>query len=351
MVKSFASALKPTSFFLPHFCTMKGALLLFIGAELFVLVLILALGQPLGESWDVLGLLSVFVQWIAFSCAAVLCFLRRWLAWLTVFWSWVCTYALIILTTALVATAAQFFLFHLHYRGLQLGGGEHFIGRCVLISATVAFVALRYFYVQYQWKQRVELESRAYVEALQARIRPHFLFNSMNIIASLIRSDPKVAEGAVQDLSQLFRATLRTGSTIPLKEEWALCQNYLRIETLRLGDRLALDADLSLVPADAAIPLLTLQPLIENAVYHGIQSLEKGGTIRVWGRMEGTCVVISLSNPVALRAKQKKGNRMAMVNIRHRLRLLFGRQAHLSVTVSPGRYEVTVVFPYSKSDW
>ena len=106
----------------------------------------------------------------------------------------------------------------------------------MLISAIIALVALRYFYILQQWSVRIELESQARVEALQSRIRPHFLFNSMNITASLIRTRPAQAEQAVEDLSDLFRATLRdSGSMVPLSEEWRLCENYLRIEGLRLG--------------------------------------------------------------------------------------------------------------------
>jgi len=129
-----------------------------------------------------------------------------------------------------------------------------------------------------------------------------------------------------------------------------LCQNYLRIEGLRLGDRLQLDIDLSAVPQDAAIPMLTLQPLVENAVYHGIQPLPEGGTIKVRGEMEGNIVCIRLSNPVPLTREVKApiGNQMAVVNIRHRLNLLFGSFAELKINGTPEYYEVILRFPYLK---
>jgi len=227
-----------------------------------------------------------------------------------------------------------------------------FVPRCISISAILAFLALRYFYVQQQWKQRIQLESQARVEALQARIRPHFLFNSMNIIASLIRTQPLLAEQAVEDLSELFRATLRdTGSTVPLSEEWILCRNYLRIEGLRLGDRLTVEADFSQVPEDASLPMLTLQPLVENAIYHGIQPLEKGGTIKIAARMEDNRVHILISNPVPpFTPIRTSGNKIALANIRHRLNLLFGSQAKLKVDANPDRFEVTLIFPYLKSE-
>ena len=198
----------------------------------------------------------------------------------------------------------------------------------------------------------MKLESEARIQALQSRIRPHFLFNSMNIIASLIVTEPQKAEQAVEDLSEIFRATLRdTGSMVPLSEEWILCRNYLRIEGLRLGERLTLEADLSKVPEDAAIPMLTLQPLMENAIYHGIQALENGGTIKVIGEMQENLVCIKISNPVpppSLR-RASGGNQIAMANIGHRLNLLFGSHAKLKVNATPQEYEVTLIFPYLKS--
>jgi two-component system sensor histidine kinase AlgZ len=175
----------------------------------------------------------------------------------------------------------------------------------------------------------------------------------MNIIASLIRTRPQQAEQAVEDLSDLFRATLRdSGSMVPITEEWRLCENYLRIEGLRLGDRLTVKVDLSEVPENAAIPMLTLQPLVENAIYHGIQALEGGGTIQVIGKIEDNHIQIVITNPVPpynLR-RISQGNKIAVANIMHRLHLLFGSQANLSATVSESLYEVTLVFPYVESD-
>lgn len=350
--KQTPAPIQEEDFFLPNFCAVKTIFILCIGAELVALVLILATGDILYESWDELGLLSVFVQWIAFAGAGVLCSARRFLAKLSLVWAAISAYLLVVFVTGLIAGAGQYLLIKINYQwGNNPETISQFVSRCVMISAIMTFVALRYFYVQHQWKRRIELESQARVEALQARIRPHFLFNSMNIIASLIHSQPKAAEQAVEDLSELFRATLHTGAMIPLSEEWGLCRNYLRIEGLRLDNRLTIDADLSLVPEDAAIPMLTLQPLVENAIYHGIQPLEQGGTIKIRGEMQGNMVCIHLSNPIPLEEKQRagQGNRIAMVNIGHRLNLLFGSHAKIKVNKQPEQYEVTVMFPYLKS--
>lgn len=186
---------KAVSFFLPNFCSVTSVFLLSIGAQLIAFVLILATGNNLNESWDELGLLSIFVQWIALTSAGALCLSRRWLSKLSLLWSAVFAYILIVLTTTLIAITAQYLMISINYQwGSTPETMAQFVFRCTVISAILSLVALRYFYVQQQWKQRVELESQARIDALQARIRPHFLFNSMNIIASLIRTDPLMAE-------------------------------------------------------------------------------------------------------------------------------------------------------------
>lgn len=344
---------KDDNFFLPNLCEVNSVFLLCIGAQLVAFLLILATGDILNESWDELGLLSLFVQWIALMSAAILCFSRRWLAKLSLIWASICAYLIIVLTTVVISSLAQYFMILTNYQwGTHPDTINGFVFRCVSISAILALVVLRYFYVSQQWRQRIELESQAKIEALQARIRPHFLFNSMNIIASLIEVEPKLAEQAVEDLSEIFRATLKdTGSMVSLSQEWALCRNYLRIESLRLGERLKVEENLSAVPEDAGIPMLTLQPLVENAVYHGIQPLPKGGTIKVQGEMDGNTVCIFLSNPIPSSGQQKAppGNQIAVANIRHRLDLLFGGAAELKVKLTNESYEVTLRFPYLKS--
>jgi two-component system, LytTR family, sensor histidine kinase AlgZ len=336
----------------PNFCAVRPVFMLSVGAQLLAFVLILATGDTLGQSWDELGLLSFFVQWVALASAAALCLSRSLLNRLPFVWAMVLTYFLILATSGMVAYFAQIFIEAFDYQwGASPETMDDFVSRCVMITAVIALVALRYFYIQQQWKLRIELESQARVEALQARIRPHFLFNSMNIIASLIHSNPRAAEQAVEDLSELFRATLREqGSFIAFSEEWSLCQSYLNIEALRLGNRLHLQADLSAVPQDAAIPMLTLQPLFENAIYHGIQPIPEGGTIEVHAEVRDNIIEIKIRNPIPKITPPTlpKGNRIAMINIGHRLNLLFGSQAQLKVYTQKEYYEVGVSFPYQK---
>jgi two-component system, LytTR family, sensor histidine kinase AlgZ len=217
------------------------------------------------------------------------------------------------------------------------------IGRQLAIAGIISGLALRYLYVQQQLRAQEQSELQSRIQALQSRIRPHFLFNSMNIIASLIATDPDTAESVVEDLSELFRASLNeAGNQVPITEELELCERYVRIEGLRLGERLHVEWDIGECPPQLRIPLLTLQPLLENAIYHGIQPRPEGGTIRLRLRCTGDIVDVEIVNPLPPPGAlgQSQGNRMAVINIRSRLGVLYGAAAQLSAE-SEGEVFVT----------
>jgi len=202
--------------------------------------------------------------------------------------------------------------------------------------------------VTHEWRHNVELQAKARVHALQARIRPHFLFNSMNTIAALTRSNPARAEEAVQDLADLFRATLsEKRNEIALSEEIEVALTYQRMEQLRLGDRLRVDWKIDSLPRDALVPGLTLQPLLENAIYHGVEPRPDGGTVTVTGEFNKGMITIVVRNPLpAADVTMRDGNRLALANIRERLDLMYGERA----TVKSGRFDeefiVTLRFPF-----
>jgi two-component system sensor histidine kinase AlgZ len=201
--------------------------------------------------------------------------------------------------------------------------------------------------VQHQWRRNVQAEARARLQALQSRIRPHFLFNSMNTIAGLTRERPELAEEVVEDLADLFRAGLADSrQRVGLGEEIEMARRYLRIEALRLGDRLRVDWRIGDLPLDLPVPPLILQPLLENAVYHGIEPRAEGGEIRVEGRREGGAVVFVLRNPVHGAApRRREGHRMALENIRQRLALAYGDEGALTVRSTDGVFEVRIRLP------
>jgi two-component system sensor histidine kinase AlgZ len=237
-----------------------------------------------------------------------------------------------------------------HGLGLQttLPRGEmlRFVGGTTAIGGLVAAAVLRYFWVAAQWQRGVQGEARAQVIALQARIRPHFLFNSMNTIASLIRVRPDDAERAVEDLSDLFRAALNAGDQlVPLSTELELVDRYLDIEALRLGSKLRIERNLADAPADLQIPALLLQPLVENAVLHGVQALAAGGTIVLDARVDGDGVVITIRNPRPDVPVERPGNGTALDNVRQRMHYHYGDRARLAVDAGQGYYAVTLVLP------
>ena len=211
---------------------------------------------------------------------------------------------------------------------------------------------MRYLYISSEWRRSIVLEAQARISALQALIRPHFLFNSMNTIASLTRTDPVRAEEAVEDLSDLLRANLGSSTNrSSLKQELETAAIYQRIEKLRLGDRLAVRWDIDEVPMRTRIPSLTIQPLLENAIHHGIELLPDGGEVRVTGSKDDSHLTISISNPVVSREKRAtSGNQMAMSNIRQRFELAYGNKATVRIEDESDQFTVTLRFPLDEAE-
>ena len=191
--------------------------------------------------------------------------------------------------------------------------------------------------------------TEARLQALQARIRPHFLFNSLNAVLSLVRSDPRRAEHALENMADLFRALMSDARHLaPLEDEVALTRAYLELEQLRLGDRLQVVWHISKMPGDALIPPLVIQPLVENAVYHGIEPQPAGGEISLNIYRSGDKVHIVVRNPLAADASHHKGNRIALANIRERLLLHFDLDAQLKLEPLGAVYQVNIAIPYTR---
>ena len=263
--------------YLPDFCTSRATLGIVLIVELTALLLTLARQSATIDFWTDLGRTSLFLLWIGLAGAALLCALRPRLARMTVAVGSAAVLALI--STVIAAVSICAYLFGRTALVVDSGGAGLFpaapwvfVLRNVAIGLIVTGLALRYFYVAHEWRRSVELRAAARVHALQARIRPHFLFNSMNTIAALTRSNPPRAEGAVQDLADLFRAALSDKrDTITLAEELEVARTYQRIEQLRLGKRLQVEWKTESLPPEALVPGLMIQPLLENAIYHGIE--------------------------------------------------------------------------------
>jgi two-component system sensor histidine kinase AlgZ len=213
----------------------------------------------------------------------------------------------------------------------------------------LAFAGTLTVLLQGYFHLRSKALSPARLEALQARIRPHFLFNSLNAVLSLVRSDPRRAERALEDLSDLFRALMSDSRTLaPLEDEIALTRAYLNLEELRLGDRLKVVWYIDKMPADALIPPLVIQPLVENAVYHGIEPHREGGEISLNIYRSQDMVHIVIRNPYAGEGDHHAGNKIALANIRERLSLHFDLDATLKSELLGAVYQVHITLPYTR---
>ncbi len=224
--------------------------------------------------------------------------------------------------------------------------------RACLLSAIVTGIVFYYFHLQQRAYSPAIAEAR--LQALQARIRPHFLFNSINAVLSLIRSQPKRAETALEDMADLFRVLMADNrDLVPLAQEIALCRQYLALEKLRLEERLQITWQIDDMPPDALIPPLILQPLLENAVYHGIEPMPEGGEIMVTIYTRHKELHISISNPYAPQNQHHAGNKMALKNIKERLSLHFDLEASLKAEATQlsdkqNRYEVHIRLPLTQ---
>ena len=217
--------------------------------------------------------------------------------------------------------------------------------RAVLWGSLAALAVLLYFDLRNRAFSPALTEAR--LMALTARIRPHFLFNSLNAVLGIIRSDPRRAEQALEELSDLFRVLMRENrELVPLGEEFALCRQYLALEHLRLGERLQVAWDTDTCPEDAQVPPLMLQPLLENAVYHGIEPSPQPASVAIRAAREGEEIRIVLSNPYYGENVHHAGNRMALDNIRERLMLFYDLEARLETEAKNGLFRVTIRLPY-----
>lgn len=334
-------------FFLPELCQPEALLGMVLLAELLVLVLVLSEPMQPGFNWMRLALTSLFVQWIVLLAAGVLCLLRPWMMRLGTGTASVLSCALVVGLTLTCTALADFF----ELAGpLQRSGEVNLYLRHALISLIMSALLLRYFYLQSQWRRQQQAELRARIESLQARIRPHFLFNSLNSIASLILSNPVRAEQAVLDLSDLFRASLaKPGTLVRWQDELELAKRYLSIERYRLGERLQLEWTVEGVPLDLPIPQLTLQPLLENALIHGIQPRIEGGLVQVQATYQNGVFELCVSNPYQVDSERSSGGtRQALVNIDARLTALFGPRASLSVDRRDGRHFTCLRYPCAR---
>lgn len=333
------------SSFLPDFCGVHAVLAVVLSSAVLAMVIALASVEALSRLWSDFSLAALYVLWIALASAGLLCLSRGWLGRMSHRQAGVLAWILVLLVCALVAEAVVWLMPVELVAGI---GHLDLLIRTLGIGAILAALVLRYLYEYHLQKQRELAEDQARYLALQARIRPHFLFNSLNTVISLVPGQPDKAQQILHDLSDLFRASLGSGGkSSTLVRELELTRQYVEVEKQRLGERLQVKWDLEELPGLAAMPPLLLQPLVENAVYHGIEPSVEGGEVRIYGRRRKGKIVLSVSNslPGAEERQERRGNRMAMENIRQRLQVFFGEEAGMHTGMVEGRYQVRIWFP------
>jgi len=351
-MKTGAADNSDTPLYLPDFCESRAALAIVLIVELTAVVLALARQDLDVGFWTDLARTSLFLLWIGLAGAGLLCWMGPRLRRLSVQRGSAAVLALVAVLVAIISACAvalgrSALVESAGVTGLFPPETWTFLVRNVAIGIVITALTLRYFYVTQQWRRNVLMQAAARVHALQARIRPHFLFNSMNTIASLTRSDPKRAELAVQDLADLFRANLsEKRNVITLEEELEVALIYQRIEQLRLGARLHVDWKIDALPRNALVPGLMLQPLLENAIYHCIEPQHGGGTVTVEGDLGAGLITVVVRNPVGQQQNEREGNRLALSNIRERMTLMYGERGLVKAGRFDDEYIVTLRFPH-----
>jgi len=334
---------------LPDFCQPTAVLMLVLLGLLLSLLLTLAGAPTFDGFWITLGLTAMMVECVVLASSLLLCSGRKWLMRLSAPVAVGAIFGVIqIITVAFSLLALTLFPALLASSSDVEAWG--WVVRNLMISLIASLVFVRYLALYRQWQLQVRSEANARLDALQARIRPHFLFNSLNTVASLIRTRPAEAEESLLDLSDLLRTGLRPGASHALADELELVRGYLRIESQRLGDRLQVDWRIADdLPLDQQIPALLIQPLVENALVHGIARRPGGGTLRIEaGALGRGRMRIRIENPMADpddRRLDEDGNRMALVNISQRLELAYGDRARLATRVENGQFIAETTLP------
>ncbi len=212
-----------------------------------------------------------------------------------------------------------------------------------LAGACVAGAVLAW--LRQRARQQPRADAVARLAELQARIRPHFLFNTLNTAITLVQLDPQRAENMLEDLSELFRVALADdGAAVTLAQEVELARRYLEIEQVRFGDRLRLNWQLDPGAGSARVPPLLLQPLVENAVRHGVEPNAAGGEVQISTVLSGSEVEIRISNSVAAPTRVP-GHGLALDNVRQRLLLMHDVAARFELPAEPGRFTVRIHLP------
>ncbi|MEW6445765.1 MAG: sensor histidine kinase [Pseudomonadota bacterium] len=327
------------------FCRVEIYLAAILAGEGVAILLALAPGD-VGDRWVRLGLASLFIQWVVLCWVALLCLARGWLAgWPPQRVAWVAVLALP-LVSLLVALVAHGLLSDF---GVPLGPLPLFLLHVATMAWVVGLMGVLGFYAWWHARGQALRAKEAELVALHARMRPHFLFNTLNAIASLIPSRPAQAERMVEQLAGMLRVTLLGPREVDLSEELDLARSYLAIEAMRLEERLRVTWKLPEPLPELRVPSLSIQPLVENAVRYGVEPSRAGGEILIAVEPASSGWVILVRNSIAPGATGRTpatgGHGMALDNLRARLAGLSGGEGRLEVERGPDVFEARLSLP------
>ncbi|MEH8021708.1 sensor histidine kinase [Rheinheimera metallidurans] len=327
---------------LPHLCHSRFLIRVIVLSQAVAVVLAFAPGIAT-DVWYRLGLISLFVHWVVLLSIGCLCWLRPHLNKLPAMTILVSCTLIFICVTVLISALAYHWL---HAQSWPLAQSlTVFLLSNSMIAFIVSIIAIQFFIMHGEHSEQLAAQNRAELSALQARIQPHFLFNSLNTVAELTQIDANAAEKALLDLAALFRAALHVGEAVLLEQELQLTKQYLSLEQWRLGERMQVEWQLPDVLPQINIPALTIQPLLENAVRHGIESCHDKATLVIQLLESRSAVTLVVTNPFRQLSTNRPKNGIAIENIRQRLKLHYGQGASLTYSVTDNLFRVKLVLP------
>lgn len=320
-----------------------------LAGEGLAVILALAAGPP-GARWIHFGLASLVIQWIALMTLGALGLLARPLSRLPA--SVVAYVALVVLMLATWLVCGLTWLAVSDVWPVAVGDWRQLLLRLSGIALTVGVLALAAFQGHLRNRRLAVQTKQAEVEALQARIRPHFLFNTLNTGAALIHARPDEAERLLLDLADLFRAALAGPATLPLAAELALARRYLEIESLRFGERLEVAWSLPDPLPELDVPTLSIQPLAENAIRHGIEPLVGGGRVDISIAEADGIVTIAVVNPIPATTghHERGGHQVGLHASRARVQALTGGRGDVVTTSGDGVFTARMTLPLPGSE-
>ena len=326
---------------------------LFISSNVLALLLVLAKAQ----SWQNLHFSEViqyilYINWILLAFAALIELFETQLKKINEIQALICGFILLE-SLVLLTTLTLNFLLHLGgYRSLVDLNWHvltHNLALHLSYGALLGAFCLRYIYMREQWFRQQNSELNARIQALQARIHPHFLFNSLNSVLSLISIDPDKAEQMLIDLSRLFRVSLQELKLVSLHEEIELAKKYIAIEQIRLGHRLQVEWNIPAInlSQQVKIPLLTLQPLIENSIFHGVERKMMDAKIGILVEILENQVTIVITNPfIQDKITTREGLGIALDNVKQRLKAYFGQSVQFRSHAGDGIFTTVIQYQY-----